>query len=93
MERFFLQFYSAKNASLLRQEKSSNLKKSGKIEKVAQFVFIVCYFLSNGQVEILPAAERTSPYQIGEKGTASRSLLQGAMQMWIFKYSIWGEDR
>lgn len=22
---------------------------------------------------------------------ASRSLLQGAMQMWIFKYSIWGK--
>lgn len=60
---------------------------------MAQFVFIVCYFLSNGHVKILPAAERNSAYQIGEKGTASRSLLQGAMQMWIFEYSILGENR
>lgn len=57
-----MQFSSAKNVNLLRRVKSINLKKSGNIEKVAQFIFIVCYFLSNGQVKILPAAERTSPY-------------------------------
>lgn len=32
---------------------------------MAQFNFIVCYFLSNSQVKILPAAERTSDRRKG----------------------------